>query len=545
MRKESLLNELYLQLIKQTTDHPDPNSRVNLRHWALLSLACSVILPPLKVLRKYLIGHLKRCASDFITEEGKYARFAEKCLYRTQGTRRRQFPPSREEIVCTINRRPIYARFHFMDGQYHSVEFHPSSTAREVMEIIKNKIGLNEAAQGYAVYEVLGASERSLIPEEKIADVMSKWEKYRTAAAEAQALQLKQNVANPNLSPAIRRQHHLFLFKKHLFYDRYMNLDDPVEKELLYHQVLHQLRTDRFPISEMEAVMLTALQAQLELGDCVTTTTNTGQNLNCNEIVQDYRPIASHCLPQRYVPNIPHQAVAMHHQSLRGMTAAEAKKSFLNLIQSWPLHKATIFDVMQSFTSNWPRVLWLAVDQKGVHLLEHRSRNALCTYDYSSILSYSPNMNCLMIITGSDKKQSKVIITTAQVSSKFSANNKQTNHFLIAIFAFLDQAFQIATLIREYSEVLNATAAEEAKEQMLQNGLVPQPQILGQNMNPMQNMNTMQMKLYHAQATLPSHARMVNGTQPQMPLPQQQQQQQPQAHFRHAAQTSLVPPQPS
>ena len=110
MRKESLLNELYLMLIKQTTDHPDPNSRVNLRHWALLSLACSVILPPLKVLRKYLIGHLKRCAGDFITEEGKFARFAEKCLFKTQGTRRRQWPPSREEIVCTINRRPIYAR---------------------------------------------------------------------------------------------------------------------------------------------------------------------------------------------------------------------------------------------------------------------------------------------------------------------------------------------------------------------------------------------------------------------------------------------------
>ncbi|XP_055618591.1 unconventional myosin heavy chain 6 isoform X1 [Toxorhynchites rutilus septentrionalis] len=456
MRKESLLNELYLQLIKQTTDHPDPNSRVNLRHWALLSLACSVILPPQKVVRKYLIGHLKRCASDFITEEGKYARFAEKCFFKTQGTRRRQWPPSREEIVCTINRRPIYARFHFMDAQYHSVEFHPSSTSREVMEIVKKKIGLQENAQGYAIYEVLGTSERSLLPDEKVADVMSKWEKYRTAAAQA----VQQNQSS-NLAPACRRQHHLFLFKKHLFCDQYMNLDDPVEKELLYHQVLHGLRTERFPISEMEAIMLTALQGQLELGDCT-------------EVVQDYRSIAAHCLPPRFVPNIPHEGVAMHHQSLRGMTSAEAKKSFLNLIQSWPLHKATIFDVMQSFTSNWPRILWLAVDQKGLHLLEHRSRNTLCTYDYQSILSFSPNMNCLMIITGSDKKQSKVILTTAQ-------------------------AFQIANLIREYTEVLQSqqTTDDSQKENTAVNNIPTVPQVPPHNQPlppPHQNLSSVQQQ---------------------------------------------------
>lgn len=82
-------------------------------------------------------------------------------------------------------------------------------------------------------------------------------------------------------------------------------------------------------------MMLTALQAQLELGDC-------------GDLVPDYRPIASHCLPSRLVPTIPQEGVIMHHQSLRGMTASEAKQAFLNLIQSWPLHKATIFDVMVS-----------------------------------------------------------------------------------------------------------------------------------------------------------------------------------------------------
>lgn len=50
--------------------------------------------------------------------------------------------------MCTINRRLIYARFHFMDGQYHAIEFHPSASAADVVQIIKNKIGLRESAMG-------------------------------------------------------------------------------------------------------------------------------------------------------------------------------------------------------------------------------------------------------------------------------------------------------------------------------------------------------------------------------------------------------------
>ncbi|XP_059481618.1 myosin-I heavy chain isoform X3 [Neocloeon triangulifer] len=418
MHKENLLNELYLQLVKQTTDHPDPNSRVNLRHWALLSLTCSVVLPHDKAVRKYLIAHLKKCSSDYVTEEGKYARFADKCLHRTQGTRRRQFAPSKEEIMCTINRRPIYARFHFMDGQYHAVEFHPSATAGAVLDVVKAKVGLPETAKGYAIYEVLGSSERSLAPDEKLSDVMSKWERYRVATA----------TNGPNPQPS-RRQMHFFLFKKHLFLDQYMDLSDPVEKELLYHQMLHGLRTDRFPVSDKDAVMLTAIQAQVELGDCP----DPRPELEDGGLL-DYSEVAAHCLPALMAQNVMSESVAMHHQSLRGMTAPESKKAFLNVIQSWPLHRATIFDVMQSFTSNWPRVLWLAVDQTGLHLLEHRSRHGLCSYNYDSILSYSPALNCLMIIiTGNEqhKKHSKVLLTTSQ-------------------------AFQIASLIREYTEVLQS-----------------------------------------------------------------------------------------
>ena len=108
-----------------------------------------------------------------------------------------------------------------MDGRFHAVEFDPSATAAEVLKLVKAKIGLRDTAEGYAVYEVLGQQERSLLSDEKVADVMSKWEKYRAAGG--------------TLSRQSR--HHMFLFKKHLFMDEYINLADPVEKELLYYQV--------------------------------------------------------------------------------------------------------------------------------------------------------------------------------------------------------------------------------------------------------------------------------------------------------------------
>jgi hypothetical protein len=37
--------------------------------------------------------------------------FRFQCFHKTLGTRRRQWPPSKQEILCTINRRPIYARY--------------------------------------------------------------------------------------------------------------------------------------------------------------------------------------------------------------------------------------------------------------------------------------------------------------------------------------------------------------------------------------------------------------------------------------------------
>lgn len=69
---------------------------------------------------------------------------------------------------------PIY-----LLGAFHAVEFEPTATANDVIEIIKSRIGLRSTSQGFALYEVLGDVERSMVSDEKLTDVMGKWERYR------------------------------------------------------------------------------------------------------------------------------------------------------------------------------------------------------------------------------------------------------------------------------------------------------------------------------------------------------------------------------
>lgn len=143
-------------------------------------------------------------------------------------------------------------------------------------------ITLNSAllCAGYAIYEMLGTTERCILMEEVLADVMSRWERYRQSSG-----------------ASLHQHHHIFLFKvssgtentigialygivflvalcddhcvgkqifngdifstpfqKHLLLESWVDLSDNVEKELLYFQVLYTLRADKFPVKQVEAV---------------------------------------------------------------------------------------------------------------------------------------------------------------------------------------------------------------------------------------------------------------------------------------------------
>lgn len=71
--------------------------------------------------------------------------------------------------------------------------------------------------------------------------------------------------------------------------------------------------------------------------------------------------------------------------------------------------------MQQSFTSNWPRALWLAVDARGLTLLRRGARAALVSHDHDQLLAVSPAPRALLLVTRADRKHAKLVLSTDQV----------------------------------------------------------------------------------------------------------------------------------
>lgn len=394
-----LKNEFFLQLIKQTTDHPDPNSEINKRHWQLLALACSVTYPSNNKILSYLYAHLRRCSLDQITDEGQYAMFTLKSLQGTLDTKGRKCAPSEMEILSTINCRRVYSKVYFLDGQFQAVEFDPCATIAEVVDQIKQKIGLKPDSIGYALFQPLDDDcEQVLQPEEKVGDAISEWESWHRRRQDNNNRSSNMNNTNVNkqlnnkasiasLSNGVKTRVHRFVFKRYLFMDSDIDLDNPVERELSFYQIVANIKDDKFPVLEQEATILCALKAQIEIGDYTKLS-----NLPREHIRVVYKQVVMSLMPPHTFNNLPIPAIAQQHQAFRELNCTDAKKYFFNLIQSFGranlpnspgyvlLHRSHIYDAVQTFSSAWPSDIWIVVNQQGLHLMVAKSRVSSTSY---------------------------------------------------------------------------------------------------------------------------------------------------------------------
>ncbi|KAK2165193.1 hypothetical protein NP493_1378g00009 [Ridgeia piscesae] len=209
----------------------------------------------------------------------------------------------------------------------------------------------------------------------KLCDVISKWEQAFLHHASQRG--------RPDTSRTVK-----LIYKNRLYFKSSSRLETEKERLLLCYQVNEEILHARFPISYELAVELTALMAQIELGDLRGVSEVTSSSPTAGET--PHRPTADPALqlvpqvvekflPSRYwEDNTNAQDIRLlHHKvqekwvSLRGRSLADCVRIYLTVARKWPFFGSKLFHLKVKQVGGEGESVWLAIQEDGLSVLEY------------------------------------------------------------------------------------------------------------------------------------------------------------------------------
>ena len=413
-----LRNEVYCQVIKLTTNFPEPGSPLNLNHWYLLGSLCSSFLPSRKFVR-FLRFHLRRTTEQCETNGDDVVAAAQFCLDALKKTKLRDFPPSTAEVRGIMNGTGLECKVTCVGSKELDVKISSSSTCADVLKEVKTMLKLENCSNGFGLFETCGVVDKYLEEKAIVADVYSKWEKY-------EAHQIGDTGAWK------------LVFKLFSFYNPLSTKLSVVEQEFLYEQAFDSVMNHKYPASEKDLLELAALRTQYTIGDyedgayitdlmkvhpaqqpqllnlasgsssggTIVGTLKSGakkmfrgtlrgfskgtlKKLKAQSSAAAYGEGTS--VSEAELTKIKDD-IKKEWMELRGMEANDARKAFMEKIQSWNGYGANLFDVSHDMTTGplakAPKDLWLAISAEGVGLFPRNERKCLAMYSYEAVLSF-------------------------------------------------------------------------------------------------------------------------------------------------------------
>lgn len=149
IQREALRDEIFVQLIRQSTNNPSREE--TLKIWVLIGLT-SAAFQPSKVFSKYFHSFLRKSLRKD-SAISCYAQFSLDNLHPKSSVQAsRRLPPSSMEINAVKTLGSLLCRFHFLDRRTKAIDIHPCDTAQDAMMCLASKIGLKNL-DGWAIYE--------------------------------------------------------------------------------------------------------------------------------------------------------------------------------------------------------------------------------------------------------------------------------------------------------------------------------------------------------------------------------------------------------
>ncbi|XP_045435471.1 pleckstrin homology domain-containing family H member 1 isoform X2 [Pipistrellus kuhlii] len=402
-----LQSEIYCQLMKQTSCRP-PQKYSLMQCWQLLALCAPLFLPQHPFLW-YIKQQLQRHA-DPRSETGQYATYCQRAVERALQTGEREARPSRMEVVSILLRNPFHHSLpfsipvHFANGTYQVVGFDGSSTVDEFLQRLNQETGMrNPSHSGFALFtdDPAGrALEHCLQGSAKICDAISKWE---------QALKELHSRKSEGGTRVVR-----LMYKSRLYFRGQVKGETERERLLLAFQTSGEIVAGRFPVNKELALEMAALMAQVEFGDLEKHLSPSPGGTPPSKAQHHLQQVLDRFYPRRYRYGTPTEQLrhlvdqlTTKWAALQGCSPPECVRIYLTVARKWAFFGAKLFAAQPvPLSSKENPLVWIAVNEDGVSILDHNTMQVRVTYPYSSVTTFGGCRDDFMLVIRSVPDQS-------------------------------------------------------------------------------------------------------------------------------------------
>eukprot|EP00092_Neocalanus_flemingeri_P001971 GFUD01002103.1.p1 GENE.GFUD01002103.1~~GFUD01002103.1.p1 ORF type:complete len:1505 (+),score=292.95 GFUD01002103.1:136-4515(+) len=392
----------------QSDSKANPPNTVFIQGWMLLAIAVSIFVPKNSKLLWFLRTHFNR-NKDSKTETGKYASYCANALEKCVVNGPRTAKPSRMEVLSILLKNPHHHSLphavpvHMLNGTYHVVGFDGSTTIAEFLQTLNLDIGCRGIElSGFTIFSddpIEKNMDHCLSQKDKVCDVISRWE---TA--------LREKGSGKFENKRVIR----FTYKNRMFWRRSTPGETEKERLLFCYQISHQIVEGRFPLNKELAFELSALMAQIDIGDLSSDKgrcSSAGSNI-LSEALDKFYPVRYQESASQEEKDQLELSLADKWRGLAGKSVTDCVRILLTCTRKWQFFGATLFEVRANDDS---KDIWFAINEDGVSLLDHTTMQVSERYPYPAIVTFGGCQEDFMLVVTSPDRQSTDSITTQKL----------------------------------------------------------------------------------------------------------------------------------